>query len=301
MEANVDAFLTKIESKPAYSDSTRLAYASDLRGFIQYLKKTLNHSPKLTDLSTKQVAGYLQAEVDAGRRHSTLVRRLATIRQFEKHLKQQGILKEDVINQNPDLISHVISQAPEDHDPKLLSEKQISRLQEIFETSNRHRARRDQAILFILLETGLSVADLVELNLTDLDLRARRLHIVRNKDDDKWLPLGKATDIVARYLREGRPEFNPQPNEPALFVSQMGRRMSRQGIWQILNYWGNLTDPPVKISPRKVRHTAALRMAHAGCSLEEIQTLLGHSNPLSTQALLRRLQTRVSKSNYRAK
>jgi site-specific recombinase XerD len=137
----------------------------------------------------------------------------------------------------------------------------------------------------------LSVADLVELNLTDLDLRAGRLHIVPNQDNDKWLPLGKATDIVARYLREGRPEFNPQPNETALFVSQMGGRMSRQGIWQILNYWGSLTDPPIKISPRKVRHTAALRMAHAGRSLEEIQTLLGHSNRLSTQALLRRLET----------
>lgn len=294
MEAYVDAFLTNIESKPTYSNSTRLAYASDLRGFIQYLKNSLDRSLQLTDLSTKQVAGYLQAEVEAGRRQSTLVRRLATVRQFIKYLNQQGILKDDVINRDADLISRVIARAPENHDPKLLSANQISELQKIFESSKRHRARRDQAILSILLETGLSVADLVELNLTDLDLRAGRLHIVRNQGNDKWLPLGKATDIVARYLREGRPEFNPQPNETALFVSQMGGRMSRQGIWQILNYWGNFTDPPIKISPRKVRHTAALRMAHAGRTLEEIQTLLGHSNPLSTQALLRRLETQVS-------
>ena len=146
----------------------------------------------------------------------------------------------------------------------------------------------------LLLETGLSVADLVELDLSDLDLRAGRLHIVRVHGTDKWLPLGKSTDIVARYIREGRPELNPQPNEPALFVSQMGSRMSRQGIWQILNHWGKLADPPINISPRKVRHTAALRMSQAGRSLEEIQTLLGHSNPLSTQALLRRLKNHIS-------
>jgi integrase/recombinase XerD len=297
MEAYINAFLAKIESKPSYSNSTRLAYASDLRGFIKYLQNSMNRPPQLADLSSKQVAGYLETEVKVGRRQSTLIRRVSTIRQFVRHLIQQGALRGNVLDQDAHLINHIIAQVPQNHDPKLLSATQISQLERTFESSKRHRARRDQAILSLLLETGLSVADLVELDLSDLDLRAGRLHIIRSQGNDKWLPLGKANDIVARYLSEGRPELNPQSNEPALFVSQMGSRMSRQGIWQILNHWGNLTDPPIKISPRKVRHTAALRMAHAGRSLEEIQTLLGHSNPLSTQALLRRLEDNISNSD----
>lgn len=297
MEAHVNAFLAMLESKPAYSNSTRLAYASDLRGYIMFLQSSLNRPPQLTDISTKQVAEYLEAESKAGRRHSTLIRRVATLRQFVQHLNQQGVLREDVLKQDIHLINQVIAQVPQYKDPKLLSPSQISRLERTLESSKRHRARRDQAILALLLETGLSVADLVELDLTDLDIRAGRLHIRRAHGNDNWLSLGNTTEIIDRYLSEGRPELNPQPNEHALFVSQMGGRMSRQGIWQILNYWGNLTDPPVKISPRKARHTAALRMAHAGRSLEEIQTLLGHSNPLSTQALLRRLENQISSSD----
>lgn len=294
MEVHVDAFLARLESKPAYSKSTRLAYASDLHGYINFLQNTLNRPPTVVDISTWQVANYLEAEINAGRRYSTLIRRMATLRQFVRHLIQHGVLSEDVLAKDPHLINRVIAQVPQNNSPKLLSESQISRLERTFEASKRHRARRDQAILTLLLETGLSVGDLVNLDLSDLDLRAGRLHIIRTQCNDKWLPLGKATEIVDRYLREGRPELNPQPNEPALFVSQLGGRMSRQGIWQILNHWGKLMDPPIKLSPRKVRHTAALRMAHAGRSLEEIQTLLGHSNPLSTQALLRRIDRNIS-------
>jgi len=294
MEEHVDAFLARLESKPAYSKHTRLAYASDLHGYINFLQNTLNRPPTVADLTAWQVANYLEAEIDAGRRYCTLIRRLATLRQFVRHLIQHGVLSEDVLSKDAHFINRVIAQVPQNKSPKILSESQISRLERTFESSNRHRAHRDQAILTLLLETGLSVGDLVDLDLSDLDLRAGRLHILRTQCNDEWLPLGKATEIVDRYLREGRPELNPRPNEPALFVSQLGGRMSRQGIWQILNHWGKLMDPPIKLSPRKIRHTAAYRMARAGRSLEEIQTLLGHSNPLSTQALLRRLDSHIS-------
>ena len=70
----------------------------------------------------------------------------------------------------------------------------------------------------------------------------------------------------------------------------MNGRMSRQGIWQILRHWGRMVVTPITLSPRLVRHTAALRVLRSGRSLVEVQALLGHSNPLSTQALLRRLQ-----------
>jgi integrase/recombinase XerD len=166
---------------------------------------------------------------------------------------------------------------------------QIQQLETLIQTSPRPRARRDHAILTLLLETGLSVGTLIALNLTDLDLRAGKLHIRTEEGEDTWLPLSSATAVMKRYVEEGRPDLNREPNEPALFISQMNGRMSRQGIWQILRYWGRLLSPPVVLSPRLVRHTAALHMARNGRPLSEIQALLGHSNPLSTQALLRRL------------
>lgn len=297
MEAQARAFLASLESQAAYSESTCLAYASDLRIFMSFSQRDLNRPVKLSDLNAKQVVNFIEAERQAGRRHSTLIRRLATLRSFVTYLIQGGVLQKDVLSPDEHLITQAISTVPPSSGPQCLTIAQVENLKKIFEASTRNRARRDLAILILLLETGLSVGALVDLDLTDLDLRAERMRITSENGYDTWLPLGTATEPLERYLQEGRPEMNLQPNEPALFVSQMGGRMSRQGIWQILHHWGQLTDPPIKLSPRMVRHTAALRMAQGGRPLVEIQTLLGHNNPLSTQALLRRLQANVSCSD----
>jgi integrase/recombinase XerD len=245
----------------------------------------------MADLNANQVASFIKAESQAGRRQSTLVRRRATLRRFIAYLGQAGIMDGNVLAGQGNLIDQAISQVASGRAPQCLTDDQTKQLWSVIEMSPRPRARRDQAILTLLLETGLSVGALIALDLSDLDLRAGRLHIQLESGKDAWLPLGNATPVLERYILEGRPDLNHKIDEPALFISQMDGRMSRQGIWQILRHWGRMVTPPITLSPRLVRHTAALRMLQSGRSLEDIQALLGHSNPLSTQALLRRLQT----------
>jgi site-specific recombinase XerD len=174
--------------------------------------------------------------------------------------------------------------------PYCLTEEQVASIMQAIETSPRARARRDQAILSLLLETGLSVGSLVRLDLDDLDLSQGWLNVSGENEKSNRLPLGQAAAALQGYLEEGRPELNHQPDEKALFVSQMDGRISRQGVWQILRHWGRKAVPPIDLSPRLVRNTAALRMLKAGHPTREIQARLGHANFLSTQALLRRLE-----------
>jgi integrase/recombinase XerD len=289
MEAQINSFLASLQADQAYSQSTRLAYASDLRVFLEYLSNSLDRMPLVSDLDAQQVADFLEAESKAGRRLSTLVRRRATLRRFSSYLQEAGVLPGNVLHSEAALINDLISSVSSERTAQCLTTSQIEQLETLIQTSPRPRARRDQAILDLLLETGLSVGTLIALNLSDLDLRSGKLHITTENGESSWPPLGNATPALERYLTEGRPDLVHEPNEPALFISQMDGRMSRQGIWQILRYWGRLLNPPVILSPRLVRHTAALHMARKGRPLSEIQALLGHSNPLSTQALLRRL------------
>ncbi len=294
MEAHLSAYLASLEAQSKYSESTRLAYSSDLRIFFDYLRKTLQRSPKLEDLNAHHVAGFLDSERQAGRRQSTLVRRWASLRRFVEYLSQRHIIPGSALEANNHLIDYVISKVAPSRPSKYLTDTQIKDTQAVIEASPRLRARRDQAILALLVETGLSVGTLVELNLPDLNLGAEKIHITTDAQQDLWLPLGSAAEPLKQYLNEGRPDLNPKPDERALFVSQMGGRMSRQGIWQILQHWGRKVKPPINLSPRLLRHTAALRLARSGRTLSEIQALLGHSNPLSTQALLRRLKSTKS-------
>ena len=291
METQVNAFLANLAAQSAYAESTRLAYASDLRVFLKYISDTLYRPPQLPDLNPGQVAQFLEAERQAGRRYSTLVRRWVTLRQFAAYLSQQGILADNPLAAGSHLIDGIISSASPLPVPQCLTPDQISRLCSVIDASPRPRARRDLAILMLLLETGLSVAMLTALNLAEINLQAGKVHVLLDNREDAWLSMGNATQPLERYLLEGRPELSRRTDEKALFISQMDGRMSRQGIWQVLRHWGRMVKPPILLSPRLVRHTAALRMTQAGRTISEIQSLLGHRNPLSTRALLRRLET----------
>jgi integrase/recombinase XerD len=293
MEQYINAFLASLDSPTAYSSSTRMAYASDLRIFLDYLHEKLGRPPKLSDLRAEHVADFLSYEHQAGRRKSTLMRRRATIRRFVEYLRTQGELPDKTLDLDSDLIDQTIHEISSSPASSYLSDSQVKHLWSIVGKFNRPRGRRDQAILSLILETGLSVGTLVALNLSDLDLANGRINLSQGNGEDAWMPLGESTQFLERYINEGRPELHHQPDEPALFVSQLGRRISRQGVWQILKHWGRLIDPNLTLSPRVIRHTAALQMTLKGRPINEIQTLLGHSNPLSTQALIRRLEASI--------
>lgn len=290
METEVNAFLSNLESDPAYSESTQLAYANDLRVFLLYLDTLENHIPELDDLNTTRVVNFLERERNLGRRRNTLIRRLATLTYFQDYLVNEGSLAGNQFAGTDGMIQRVISQMPKNKSPKCLSEQQVQAVLAILESSDRPRALRDRAIFMLLLETGLSVASLTDLDMTDIDLASGRLHVHLAWAGDVWLGMSEAVSSVEQYIIEGRPNLLHKPGEPALFISQMDGRLSRQGVWQILKYWGLQAEPAIPLSPRLVRHTAALRMKNSGLSSRDIQQRLGHRNLLSTQALIRRLE-----------
>ena len=290
MELQVSAFLASLETSLVYSRSTRLAYAGDLRVFLDFLRSTLQRPPRIADLNVMRVRSFLEAEQLRGRKPSTLSRRLSTLRKFNLFLSEKG-LSPYIMSFSYGSLAHQIEPSTTSSAVQLfLPQDQVYSLFTLIGTSPHPRALRDQALLILMAELGLSVGSLVNLNLTDLDLRARRIHLFRPDGEDVWIPLGKAFPVVERYVREGRPDLNNRRDEPALFVSQMDGRLSRQGIWQILHAWGVMHDPPLRITPRQVRHTAVIRLVISGRPLSEIQIVLGHRNPFSTQALIRRLR-----------
>jgi integrase/recombinase XerC len=297
METGISAFLASLEANAEYSDSTRMAYANDLRVFLLFLQNTLPQAPQISDLNTQRVAAFIEGERKLGRQRNTLIRRLATLKCFSEYLVHEGMLPSDSLSVNDGDIQRVIYAVPASSPLQCLNQEQIESLLTIMEASSRPRGVRDRAIFSILLETGLSVGDLTDLDMSDLDLRAGLLRVNLFGEGDVWLSMGNAKSAVDDYLTQGRPEILHDPGEPALFISQMDGRLSRQGVWQILNHWGQMANPPIALSPRILRHTAALRMSRNGYTVKEIQSRLRHRNPLSTRALIRRLQA-VCEDDY---
>jgi integrase/recombinase XerD len=271
-----------------------MAYATDLRHFLNYLHTALSYSPTLKDLNSKNIVGFLSAERQFGRGRNTLLRRRATLRVFTSYLEQRGMIETDPFSNDAGRTDEVICSVAFQRKERCLTRQQIERLKRILDNNQRAHARRDQAMFAILLETGLLVSNLVNLDLSDLDLQKGRLRLRCAQGSDTWVKLESAVDPLQRYLREGRPELDQGRVAEALFISQMGKRMSRQSLWLIFRQWGQAAELPFALSPRIIRHTAALHLGRSGRPIKEIQALLGHTNPLSTKALLRRLEASCS-------
>ena len=283
---HIHEFITALKADQSISASTRNAYASDLTRFLEYLDQPDKQNHKPAVLNPKSFSKFLERERKLGLKPSTLHRRRASLKKYAEFLTERGLVEQsavtEIANWQRDLWEEIANQQP-----VCLTDQQVERLMTGIGSENKPRNLRDKVIVSLILALGLSIGTLVDLNLQDVNLRAKKLRIVDG--DQGWQGLGTSARYLQEYLKESRPELTQSVNEEALFVSQMGGRITRQGVWQVVRAWGEAAGLSVPISPRTLRHTAVRKMIDKGKPVEDVQKLLGHRNRHSTQALIRKI------------
>ena len=133
-------------------------------------------------------------------------------------------------------------------------------------------ALRNRALLELVYSAGLRSAEVVGLDLGDVDFEQEHVHVRNGKGaKDRIVPLGEeAGHWVARYLREGRPSL-ARGAQNALFLSVRGRRLDTSTLRRLLR------------NPHRLRHALATHLLEGGADLRVIQELLGHSSLSTTQ------------------
>jgi len=290
VDAYLKAFLNDLESHPKYSDNTRQAYAIDLQRFIAYLYQKLGRKPEIEDLSGQSISNYLESEKKTGYKPSTLYRRRSALRKFFDYLESKGITKYKISFEKPFLKPRERRLVSEGKKVDVLSQAEVNRLFEKIAAEDNPRSKRDHAIFSLLFETGVSVGALVDLDLVDFNQRTGKLRVSKTHGQQVWLSITQSAPYIQEYLERGRPALTQSPAESALFVSQMGGRISRQGVGQMLVNRGKKARINQPLSARVIRHTATRRMLNDGQPIEQIQKKLGHRNQISTRALLRRFK-----------
>jgi len=294
----VNEFVTTLEDTGDYSSNTIQAYESDLKRFFTFLKNELERVPVAADITSDRLMNFLNAENNNGLSASTLHRRKISLTQFAQFLSGRGDFSkkelEEVMHWKQELWEEIYQR-----EVLVLSVEETDRLIETISKDQTIKSVRDLSIIQLILETGLSVSEAISINLSDLDLRSNDLNVY-NGDATNRYSIRKTAKAMQSYLDEGRPEFTQSLNEEALFISQMGGRISRQGIWQMVKEWGERAGLSVPLSPRILRNTAVLQMVSSGFSITEIQKRLGHGNPYSTRALVRKIKRNHVESGMEA-
>jgi integrase/recombinase XerD len=129
--------------------------------------------------------------------------------------------------------------------------------------------------------------------------------LVRGKGDkERIVPLGRAAgESITVYLRDARSVLAGGKSSPLLFLSQGGKRITRQRIWQMVTTAS--AQAGRHASPHMLRHSCATHMVENGADLRTVQTLLGHADISTTQVYthvaLDRLKSVFQKHHPRAK
>jgi integrase/recombinase XerD len=271
-------FLAYLELERGLSRNTLEAYRSDLLQFGEFLGRR-----RLDPLAVQppDLAAFV-SELAEGREgkppvaSATLQRKVACLRSFYRHLRRDQILDHDPT-------AELRGPRRKARLPKVLSRDEVRHLlAQPRGTSS--AALRDRALLETMYACGLRASEAIALELSELDLEGGILRARGKGSKERIVPIGaKAIDALRAYIDRGRPRLVGIRDEPAVFVNLRGTRLSRQGLYKIVQRHAGTAGLEHRMSPHTLRHTFATHLLAGGCDLRSLQEMLGHADIGTTQ------------------
>ncbi|MET0091038.1 MAG: tyrosine recombinase XerC [Candidatus Thiodiazotropha sp.] len=271
LQTRLDRFLDYLAHERRLSPHTRESYARDLRAARNWLSE--HAIQDWTHLTQDQVRHYIAQRHRQGMSPKSLHRELSSLRALYNFL-----IREELAQANPAL--GVRAPKVRRKLPVTLDADQIGQLLDIDATDT--LSLRDRAIMELFYSSGLRLAELIALDLGQLDLQEQMVAVTGKGNKSRLVPVGRqAREAIQRWLTV-RHEL-AGPDEPALFVGVRGKRISRSTVQKQLHDWSVRQGAPRNIHPHLLRHSFATHLLESSGDLRAVQELLGHANISTTQ------------------
>ncbi|MDP6164792.1 MAG: tyrosine recombinase XerC [Gammaproteobacteria bacterium] len=243
-------------------DLTKLAICAEQRGLTSW-----------QEVQTDTIRQALQEVRLAGLGASSCQRLLSSWRSFFQHIQRQGLRKN-----NP--VAGVQAPKTGKNLPKHLDTEQVKQLlDQAIDTSDPLQVR-DQAMLELTYSSGLRLAELASLQITDLDLADRTLRVTGKGNKTRQVPMGnKACQAVKCWLKQRH--LLIKRSTQCLFLSQHGRPISPRSIQ--LRMHKAAAKLGLQLHPHMLRHSFASHMLQSSGDLRAVQEMLGHADISTTQ------------------
>jgi integrase/recombinase XerD len=294
LEATIHVFLSYLRVEKSLATNTILAYGRDLKRFSEFLRKRQKN--KVEDVTREDVVDFLSALYKEKMDSRSVARYLVSVRGFYKFAMMENMVTTDPTEnlESPKLRSSL---------PTYLRVEEVNKLLEAPDLST-PIGLRDRAMLEILYSTGMRVSELLNLRITDVDMRVGCVRCIGKGDKERLVPIGrKAIEAIQQYLAHGRPKFaRPSaqpPHSQVLLLTSIGRRLSRVSIWKIMHDYGVRLGLRGRLTPHKLRHSFATHLLERGADLRSVQLMLGHADISTTQIYTHVVEERL-KEIYKA-
>jgi integrase/recombinase XerD len=274
MKQDIETFLEYLAKEKGYSQNTLTAYRNDLNQLMAYVEAEKKKG--IIKSTTTLLKSYLLNLREKRYSLATVARKVASTKSLFEFMVDSGKLKE-----NP--TKNLAPPKVEKRSPKILSSSEYQRLLAEPARLSTPEAKRDAVMLELLYATGLRVSELVSLDVKDIDLEHCYVHRSRSSKK-KQVPFDyHISQLLRNFLENARLDLLFDEKEQALFLNRRGKRLTRQGFWQIVKNYASKAGLSGKITPHTLRHSFAVHKLQSGANLHSVQQLLGHAYISSTR------------------
>lgn len=271
LSTDIDTFLHYLAQDKGYSTNTLAAYRNDLTQMATFI--ATERAKDVVRSYDELLKGYLLKLREKRYSAATTARKIASARSFFRFMVDSGRMRG---NPTQDLPSPHVGR----HSLKFLSMSDYGKLVAEAAKLTTPEARRDVVMLELLYATGLRISELVSLDVGDIDTERRHVNVGSSRQVPFDDGLGS---LLSSFLRNDRLDLLCHEGEQAVFLNRRGKRLTRQGLWQIIKEYASRAGLGDKVSPQTLRHSFARHKLQSGADLRQLQQLLGHAYISSTR------------------
>lgn len=270
-EAWCEKFLQYIKVERRAAPATIATRSIDLRLFGDFWKS----QPNAPGFTRALIRSYISTLSRKGKQAATINRKLVGVRVFCKYLMAEGGL---AANPTANLVSPKRARKL----PRFLTPEKVEQALNLPDLTM-PLGVRDRAILELFYGSGLRRQELVDLNLERVDFSNQQVRVLGKRSRERVVPISRAAKQALEHWRAFRRELVATSDEPALFLSAKGRRVTANEVYATVRHYLEQVDNVEKAHPHVLRHSFATHLLDAGADLMAVKEMLGHRSLDTTQ------------------
>ncbi len=261
-------YYLKVEK--GYSENSVYSYLHDVRDFI------FSMDEQVANIISSEVINYFISLQEMGISNSSLARKRCSLKSFYQFLEKEEI---DTVLKFEDVPQ--IKYTPKLPDALSLDDT-LTFLDSIEDTSA--LGRRNKALLELMYASGLRISEVINLTIHDIFWEEGLVRVMGKGSKQRVVPVAEQSlDFLKLYVELARFILRKEVETDYVFLNRSGNKLSRMGIWKMLQKQVLKAGIKQHISPHTLRHSFATHLLEAGANLRVVQLLLGHASINTTQ------------------
>ena len=275
MELFLKEYLSHLKLEKNLSENTLSSYKNDISTFISFLSDYKIADP--SDISTENLTTFFKTLKNIGLTSTSTARYFSSLKGFFLYL-----LKNNYIIKNP--LEKISAPKLSKKLPEVLNINEVDKILAQPNVSDT-LGLRDKAILELLYACGTRVSELTNLKLSDLFLNEEVIRVFGKGSKERLIPIGSsAIEWVGKYIKESRSVLlRISKSGNYVFLNSRGSKLSRMGIWKIIDRYVKEAGIQKEVHPHTFRHSFATHLLEGGADLRAVQEMLGHADISTTQ------------------